>query len=78
MDDGEWELLKENQLSGNLNDIFTDHWQRKIQAERSSEILSQRYQQLFGDKYTMIKKFREDIRSLPEKAEIIAYLLADD
>lgn len=78
LDKGEWELLKAADLSERLNNIFTDHWQREIHAQESSEVMSELYQRRFGEHYKKLKDFRVALNSMPQKQEAIAYLLADD
>ena len=51
MDKGEWELLKAQGLTGELNNVFTAHWQHEIRGQESAEILDALYQKKFGDKY---------------------------
>jgi Zn-finger nucleic acid-binding protein len=78
MDAGEWELIKQKGLAGQLNIVFTDHWQRDLISRESAEILQAMYERKFGDHYEAIKAFREKLDSMPERHEVIAYLMADD
>ena len=39
LDKNEWELLKAEGLSRQLNRIFTDPWQRKIKSDQANETL---------------------------------------
>ncbi len=77
MDKGEWELLKAQGLAGELNNVFTAHWQHEIRGQESAEILDALYQKKFGDNYQKIKDFRELIDG-ENKSEVIAFLLSDD
>ena len=78
MDKGEWDLLKEKGLAPRLNNIFTDHWQKDIRSQESSDVLAELYQDKFGHHYEDIKIFREKLWGMKSKSEVIAYLLSDD
>ena len=77
LDKGEWNLLKEKGLANKLATIFTNHWQRSIIAEERSALISDINQEKFGDKYKQINEFKALISELPNRSEVIAYLLAD-
>ena len=78
MDAGEWELIKQKGLAGQLNIVFTDHWQRDLVSRESAEILRTMYQRKFGEHYETIKQFRQQLEDMPERHEVLAYLMADD
>ena len=79
MDKGEWELLKSEGLAHQLNSIFTEPWQRRIQSERTAEILSARYEDKFGaENYQKVKEFREWLLQQGNHLELLAYLIAKD
>lgn len=78
MDAGEWELIKQKGLAGRLNNIFTDHWQKDLVSQESAEILAGMYKRKFGEHYDEIKAFRASLTDMPEKHEVLAYLMADD
>ena len=39
LDKGEWQLLKQENLTGNLNDIFSDPWQQDIREAQTKDAL---------------------------------------
>jgi hypothetical protein len=78
MDAGEWELIKANGLAGNLNTIFTRHWQHEIRSQASADVLSAMYQDKFGEQYAELKAFKETLNSMEARSEAIAYLIAED
>ena len=78
MDAGEWELIKQHGLAGQLNQVFTDHWQKDLVSRESAEILATMYQRKFGDHYEQIKTFRALLDEMQERHEVIAYLMAED
>jgi len=78
MDKGEWELLKDNDLAGRLNNIFTDHWQHDIRSQESADMLAALYERKFGNSYAVIKEFRNTLNAMESKSEVLAYLMAED
>ena len=78
LDKGEWELLKQEGLAFELNAIFTDSWQKKIRQAKTQETLEGLYDKTFGEHYPAIKAFKAQLDTFDNKAEVIAYLLADD
>ena len=78
MDAGEWELIKQKGLAGQLNNVFTHHWQRELVAKESADIMAALYQRKFGDSYEQIREFRKLLDELPEKHEALAYLMSED
>lgn len=78
LDKGEWNLLKEKGLANKLNNIFTDHWQRNIIDDETSEVLNDLYIKKFGTHYEEIKIFKKMLDKMKNSREVIAYLLADD
>ncbi|MBO9490680.1 zf-TFIIB domain-containing protein [Endozoicomonas sp. G2_1] len=79
LDKGEWELLKEEKLAGSLNNILTTNWQNTIRAESAKNNFSEIYQSKFGvEQYQEIRKIREWLNSQSNKADLRAYILAED
>lgn len=78
LDAGEWELIKQRGLAGRLNQVFTDHWQKELVSQESAEILAGLYHKRFGEHYPAIKEFRAVLDAMPERHEVLAYLMADD
>jgi Zn-finger nucleic acid-binding protein len=79
LDKGEWELLVSGGLAGSLNALVTDAWQRKIRQTSAKDSFVDIYHDKFGhDAYTKIKEVRSWLNSQPHKAELRAYLLAED
>jgi Zn-finger nucleic acid-binding protein len=79
LDKGEWELLKAHGLAGQLNTIVTKEWQNKLRHENTSHNFSEFYEQKFGkDNYDKVKEIREWLSSQPQKADLRAYIMADN
>ncbi|MAQ01446.1 MAG: hypothetical protein CL586_04880 [Alteromonadaceae bacterium] len=79
LDKGEWDLLKSEQVAGTLNNVVTQHWQKQIQRESSASNLSAIYSQKFGEEnYEKVKAIRAWLINQPNKADLRAYLLAED
>ncbi|WP_199610616.1 TFIIB-type zinc ribbon-containing protein [Flocculibacter collagenilyticus] len=79
LDKGEWELLKSEGLAGSLNAVVTQHWQNKIRQESTKENFSAIYKDKFGEEiYSQIKQMREWLNEQPQKADLRAYLVAED
>ena len=79
LDKGEWDLLKSEQVAGTLNNVVTQHWQKQIQRESSASNLSAIYSQKFVEEnYEKVKAIRAWLINQPNKADLRAYLLAED
>lgn len=79
LDKGEWELLKHEGLAGSLNKILTEQWQGDIREQKTEETFSQLYRGKFGEQdYKKIKELRVWLNANPRKADLRAYLLAED
>ena len=79
LDKGEWELLKNENLAGSLNAVLTANWQRNIRINSTKDNFSAIYQDKFGSEpYEKVKALREWLNGQPNKADLRAYLLAED
>lgn len=79
LDKGEWELLKNEGLAGSLNAVLTAHWQRNIRINNTKDNFNEIYKDKFGiDVYNQAKAFREWLCQQPNKADLRAYILAED
>ncbi len=79
LDNGEWELLKQEGLAGHLNAIFTQAWQNKVRQDNSMGNFGDIYQDKFGQQtYQKVKEFRDWLGAQPNRAELRAYLAATD
>lgn len=79
LDHGEWEHLKQNKLAGSLNKLFTSQWQKSIRENSARNTFTEIYREKFGEEsYEKAKEIREWLNSHPSKADIRAYILADD
>lgn len=79
LDKGEWELLKKEGLAGSLNAVLTAHWQRNIRINSTKDNFAEIYKDKFGpDEYDKVKSLREWLITQPNKADLRAYLLAED
>lgn len=77
LDKGEWSLLKEKGLANKLAEIFTDHWQRGVREEETSEVLEGLYERRFGEHYEQVKAFKSVLQTMSNRKEVVAYLLSD-
>lgn len=79
LDAGEWQYLKDKGLATSLNKIFTDHWQIQLKANNTRATFEQIYTQKFGvDDYNRVKEIRSWLQNKENKAELRAYILAED
>ena len=79
LDRGEWQLLKAEGLAGSLNAILTAHWQRNIRINNSKENFSEIYKDKFGvETYEKVKNLRHWLYQQENKADLRAYILAED
>lgn len=79
LDKGEWQLLKNEGLAGSLNAVLTAHWQRNIRINNAKDNFSEIYHDKFGvENYQKVKALREWLTEQPNKADLRAYLLAED
>jgi Zn-finger nucleic acid-binding protein len=79
LDAGEWEYLKEQGIAGSLNRIFTEQWQRQLRENDTRATLEQLYISKFGEAdYAKLKELREWLDGKQNKAEMRAFLLAED
>lgn len=79
LDSGEWEYLKDRGIACSLNRIFTDQWQKQLRDNDTKATFEQLYIKKFGEAdYDKIKELRGWLNSKENKAELRAYLLADN
>ncbi|WP_236702646.1 zf-TFIIB domain-containing protein [Thalassomonas actiniarum] len=79
LDSGEWELLKEEGLAGSLNAVLTSHWQKNIRTISTKDNFYEIYLDKFGQEtYEKVKELRTWLEKQPNKADLRAYLLAED
>ncbi len=73
LDKGEWRLLKQLELHGQLPKIFTDAWQRNLRIQRMKNTVKQRYIAMIGEE--RVENFKTWLDLQPEKEEIKQYLI---
>lgn len=79
LDKGEWELLKQQGLAHKLNSIFTEPYQQHLRNELASKSFEELYQRQFSEEnYQKLKDFRQWLDKQDKRAEILAYLIAED
>lgn len=79
LDKGEWELLKNEGLAASLNAVVTQNWQRNIRQNSAKQNFAEIYEAKFGeDTYSKVKEMRAWLSSQEQKADLRAYLLAED
>ncbi len=75
LDSGEWTLLKSLELHGDLANIFTDSWQRKIRKDREQKKWDEHFSRLIGeDDFAKVKIFKEWLDSHKSMPDIKHYL----
>jgi Zn-finger nucleic acid-binding protein len=73
---GEWRLLKQLELHGQLPKIFTDAWQRNLRIQRMKNVVKQRYVDMIGsERFERVEDFKQWLDQQPEKEEIKQYLI---
>ena len=79
LDKGEWEYLKEQGIASKVNSVFSDHWQKQIRVNDTKATFEALYEKKFGEEdYQKVKELRGWLEASPNKAELRAYLLAND
>lgn len=79
LDRGEWELLKAEGLAGCLNVLVTEPWQQKVRADQARTTFANLYRTRLGEAdYAKAQEIRAWLQNHPRKAELRAYLLAQD
>ena len=79
LDKGEWQLLKDEGLAGSLNSVLTAHWQRNIRIGSTKDNFAEIYNDKFGQEtYNKVKELRLWLSEQDNKADLRAYLLAED
>lgn len=79
LDKNEWAALEQKHLHDEIHKIFSSHWQRGIREETLKERFTKIYSKRFGaDAYDTVKEFRAWLDQQENRAELIAYLEADD
>lgn len=79
LDKGEWELLVREGLAGCLNALITDTRQRKIRQTIAKDSFADIYRDKFGDDvYKKIKEISKWLDEQPQKADLRAYIMAED
>ncbi len=79
LDQGEWELLKSEGLADSLNTLVTQQWQNQIREQKSKKNFSSIYTEKMGaESYAKVKEFRLWLEKQPNKADLRAYLFAED
>lgn len=78
LDKGEWQLLKQQNLAGNLNDIYSDPWQQDIRNAQTKDALDNLYKEKFTDDYSELKRIRDWLSDKENKSDYLAFLLSDD
>ena len=78
LDDGEWELLEQLQLSHTMPSIFTDAWQRRLRNEKTEETRRSILKTTIGDvAAAKVEGFRVWLNEQTRKSAILTYLYRD-
>jgi Zn-finger nucleic acid-binding protein len=78
LDDGEWELLEQLQLSDKLPAVFTDAWQRKLRHEKTEQTRQDLLKRTVGtEAAAMVETFRTWLNAQRLKSTILTYLYRD-
>jgi Zn-finger nucleic acid-binding protein len=79
LDKGEWAYLKEFGIAGCINKIFTEQWQKQLREGHAQATFADLYRSKFGSEdYEKAKAIRSWLIDHPAKAELRAYLMAQD
>lgn len=79
LDAGEWNLLKLEGLTEQLNEIFTDAYQAALRAAQVKESLDDMYRYKFGDAaYEDLKGMRSWLVSQGQRSDMLSFLMAQD
>ncbi len=79
LDKGEWQLLKAEGVAGVLNNVVTQQWQNNLRSQSASHNFAEIYEAKFGgETYAKIKEIRAWLDSQPNKADLRAYLFAEN
>jgi Zn-finger nucleic acid-binding protein len=78
LDDGEWELLEQLQLSHTMPSIFTDAWQRRLRNEKTEETRRSMLKATLGEAAAArVEEFRVWLNAQKRKSTILTYLYRD-
>ena len=62
-----------------MNAVVTQQWQNQIREQSTKQNFSDIYADKFGaDTYTKVKELRTWLNAQPQKADLRAYLMAED
>lgn len=76
LDQGEWRLLKQLELHGQLPKIFTESWQRNIRKERMYNLVKQRYVDMMGDEdFDRVEQFKQWLDQHQNREDIKQFLV---
>jgi Zn-finger nucleic acid-binding protein len=79
LDKNEWESLKMADLHDEINQFFTEPWQRDIQNKITASKFDALYLERFGESdYQKIKEIRAWLQENPNQNNLIAFLLDKD
>lgn len=74
-DKGEWQLISEHELHNNIEEFWSQSWQKKHRIEKSREDYINLNRKFLGDNLLeSILKFSEELRGHPEKNRALALL----
>ncbi len=78
LDGGEWELLKQLNLSFSLPKVFTQSWQKKINKESCANKRREILKGTIGDDITaVVDEFKKVLYTSKFKEDILIYLASD-
>lgn len=76
LDKGEWRLLKQLELHGQLPKIFTEAWQRGIRKERMYNLVKQRYIDMIGtEDFDRVEQFKQWLDQHPNREDIKQFIV---
>lgn len=75
-DPHEWQILKSNGLHDQINQCFTEPWQRQLREEEKRRRFEKIYRQKFGpDDYAEVRRIKCWLAHHPQRSGLLAYLL---
>lgn len=79
LDRNEWQILKTADLHDEINQMFTNPWQRHIQDDLTFSKFDAMYLERFGQSdYQKIKEIRKWLQENPNRNTLLAFLLDKD
>jgi Zn-finger nucleic acid-binding protein len=74
-DRNEWEALAEKGLHDDIHFVFSNAWQKEVDAEETREAYEQRIAKILGSQsYAKVTEFAKWLAMQPQKSTVLSYL----